>query len=160
VQYTSSQREAIQTLGQFLAHRPYQAAFLLVHPHISRLQTMIEELSQQYDWPLLLVGKTMSQALYRLAPDQRPRQAARLLSESLHQYTPGPLLCQDIDLLFEPTLHLDPLRLLLAAGRQTTLIIAWPGTSDRNTLAYAVPEHAHYRAWSRSELCDYCVVQL
>jgi hypothetical protein len=40
VQYTNSQREAIQTIEQFLTHRPYQAAFLLVHSHISCLQTM------------------------------------------------------------------------------------------------------------------------
>jgi hypothetical protein len=102
----------------------------------------------------------LAPSLFDIAPAQRPRQTSRLSAATLHQYTPGPLICTDIDILFEPTLRLDPLRLFLDASRQTSLIIAWPGTFQHNHLAYAVPAHAHYRTWPRPELCDYCIVQL
>jgi hypothetical protein len=150
----------IASVEQFLTHRPYQAVFLIVHPHIDRLQTAVNELQQRYRWPAIAVSEILAQPLYNVAPNQRPRQSARLFTGTLQQYAPGPLLCHDIDLLFHPSLRLDPLRLLHDAGRQSVVVVAWPGTSDSNTLAYAVPEHAHYRTWPRSDLCSYCVYTL
>jgi len=53
----------------------------------------------------------------------------------------------EIDVLFEPTLKLDPLGLLRQFSRVTKLIVTWPGTYINDVLAYAVPEHSHYRTW-------------
>jgi hypothetical protein len=61
--------------------------------------------------------------------------------------SPGPVLCTEIDLLFEPSLELDPLPLLVDISRATRLVIAWPGSYVGGVLAYAAPEHAHYRTW-------------
>lgn len=148
-------------LAQFLAYRPHQALFLLVHPQVSRLTAAAHHLHQQYPtWPHLALSTSLAQSLRDIAPTQRPRQTPRLLASAIRQYNSGPLLCTDIDLLFEPALQLDPLRLFLDASRQTALIVAWPGTYHNNNLAYAVPEHAHYRTWSRPQLDANYVVQL
>jgi hypothetical protein len=64
----------------------------------------------------------------------------------------GSVLYTDIDLLFEPTLELDPLRLMRDVSRQTRLVVTWPGSYLDNVLSYAVPGHDHYRIWRRSEV--------
>jgi hypothetical protein len=152
--------ELTAVLEQFLAHPPYQPAFLLVHPEIGRLQTAVNRLQQEYAWPALAVSSSLSHQLQAIAPQQRPRHTPRLFLDNLQPYAPGPLLCHEIDLLFEPSLRLDPLKLLLDGSRHTSLIIAWPGHYADNSLSYAVPKHAHYRVWSRPDLCAYCVAQL
>ena len=158
---TVSSPDLTGLLEQFLAYRPHYALFLLVHPQVGRLMTAVEEVQQQYaEWPHLALNRSLAPLLREVVPAQWPRMMPRLLAEALQQYGPGPLLCSEIDLLFEPRLLLNPLGLFLEAGRHTSLIIAWPGTCDNGSVAYGVPEHAHYRAWPRAELCDYCVVRL
>jgi hypothetical protein len=80
-------------LEQFLAHRPYQAAFLLVHPHIGRLQAALDEIGQQYSWPTLSLSNSLSPLLYPLPPDQRPRQAPRLLADAVYNMATLSTLC-------------------------------------------------------------------
>jgi hypothetical protein len=102
----------------------------------------------------------LSEGLLSAAPQQYPRQAAQLLSERVKNHAPGPLLCTDIDLLFEPALSLRPLWLLRQMSRKTSLIVTWPGTFRDNVLAYAVPEHAHHNIWTSPDLCPYCIIAL
>jgi len=68
----------------------------------------------------------------------------------------------DIDILFEPTLALDPLHLLRETSRLRPLIVLWPGAFVKGVLAYASadPAHAHYRTWGRPELCPDCIIPL
>lgn len=61
---------------------------------------------------------------------------------------PNPVLCSGIDLLFEPRLKLDPLKLFQKVSQYTPLVVCWPGSYDKGKLAYAVPYHHHYREWS------------
>ncbi len=153
--------EALGTaVSHFLASTPYHACLLLIHPEIVRLQTAVSYLTQTNNWPTLSIGKELSQALLPIAPRQRSRQARRILPELVSRHAPGPLLCTEIDLLFEPTLSLDPLALLREASRKVTLIVAWPGRYQNGVLACAVPEHAHFRTWDNPDLCPYCIITL
>lgn len=70
----------------------------------------------------------------------------------LREMSPGPILCTNVDLLFEPTLKLDPLRLMRDASRVTRLVVTWPGSYGDGVLAYAVPDHGHYRTWRKPEV--------
>jgi hypothetical protein len=78
--------------------------------------------------------------------------ANRWTKTRLGDLSPGPVLCTDIDLLFEPRLSLNPLRLFKDAGRITRLIVAWPGIYRDDVLSYAVPDHAHYRTWRNPKI--------
>jgi hypothetical protein len=145
---------------QFLASPPFNACLLLVHPQIPMLNAAVEWLVKESNWPVLLVGGVLAKPLLNVAPKRRPSQASRVFTEAISEFEAGPLVCKDIDLLFEPSLHLDPLRLFLNVSRQTTLIVVWPGAYEGHTLAYAVPDHGHYRVWPNPDLCDYCIVNL
>jgi len=70
----------------------------------------------------------------------------------LGELSPGPVLCTEIDLLFDPALELDPLRLLCDVGRVARLVVTWPGSYLHGVLSYAVPDHSHYRTWRNPEV--------
>ena len=150
----------LNLLDRFLANRPLNAAFLYVSPQIGLLDKATRQLQRDNLWPYLPLSFRLAETLKDIAPAKMPRQARRNFFEIFDDYQPGPVLCTDIDILFDPLLKLNPLQLFLSCSRRTTLVIAWPGSYHDHTLAYAVPEHAHYRIWPQSELCDYCVAQL
>ena len=121
---------------------------LLVHPDVARLERLCAALLSVPDaWRHLALGRELSAVLRNEAPATRPSLVQSWLAQRLAELAPGPVLCTGIDLLFEPALRLDPLRLLRQTGRATPLAIAWPGTFANGALSYAVPAHAHYRTW-------------
>ena len=69
------------------------------------------------------------------------------LEEALDATHADTILLADIGLLFLPDLRLDPLVLLTRLSAHARLVVAWPGSYDSHNLAYAVPEHGHYRSW-------------
>ena len=136
-----------EKLLAFFASQPYYRCALLIGLDVARLERQADELAHDAGWPLVSVGRRLSLALRSTPPGQRPRTAQQSLQEVLSHAEPVPLVCTHIDLLFEPTLHLDPLALFREASRSVALVVAWPGCYDGCVLSYAVPEHAHYRTW-------------
>jgi hypothetical protein len=110
------------------------------------------EIASARGWERIAVGAELSAALLDTPLGLRPRQVDAWMLDRVTQATPGPVVCTAIDLLFEPALDLDPLRLFVRASRFARVIVAWPGTYDGEVLAYAVPEHGHYRTWTRPEV--------
>lgn len=150
----------IDRLAQLLTSQPVYPCFVLTHPEIDKLDATAQRLAHHFGWPALSIGTTLSQSLLPIPPHRRPLQTRPLLYQALRPLAPGPVICTEIDLLFEPSLSLDPLRLLRDASRQMPLAVLWPGTGDTATLSYAVPEHAHYRTWPRTDLGDGCILPL
>jgi hypothetical protein len=125
---------------------------LLVHPGIRRLEEAANELLSLHAWPHLSVGRELSAVLLSERPQLRSRTADLWMRTRLGETAPGPVLCTEIDLLFEPMLELDPLRLIRDISRRTRLVVTWPGSYLDDVLAYAVPDHGHYRTWHRPEV--------
>lgn len=122
---------------------------LLVHPDASRLEDAADELLAVCDWPHVSVGRELSAELLSIPSRRRSRVANQWLKTRLSGLGTGPVLCTEIDLLFDPTFDLDPLRLLCHVSRVMRLVVTWPGTHRSGVLAYAVSEHSHYRIWRR-----------
>ena len=141
-----------RTLEYFSASRHYYPGCLLVHPDVRHLQTLVADIRTWFNWSTLSLGTILSAALLAVPPSHRSRSTQSLLTESVRPCAPGPLLCRDIDLLFEPSLNLNPLQLLQKLSRVTALVVLWPGNADMKHLWYAAPSHPHYRSWSRTEL--------
>lgn len=125
---------------------------LLVHPGIRRLEEAANELLSLHAWPHLSVGRELTAALLSERPQLRSRTTDLWMRTRLGETAPGPVLCTEIDLLFEPTLGLDPLRLMRDVSRETRLVVTWPGSYLHSVLAYAVPGHSHRRTWRRPEV--------
>ena len=57
----------------------------------------------------------------------------------------------NIELLFDPALHQDPLVCLQGLSRNKTLIAAWGGNYVGGVLTYAEPGHPEYRRYERPD---------
>jgi hypothetical protein len=110
-----------RVIADFL--RTSHTCLLFVHREIRRLENTAAGLASGYGWPCLAVGRELSDALLAEQPQRRSRAVRRWMSARLGEMAPGPVLCTGIDLLFEPTLSLDPLRLFRDAGRTTRLTL-------------------------------------
>lgn len=139
--------DLVNSVNHFLAAALYEAYLLLLHPDPARRPAATRRLADRLGCPRRPVGAELAAALLPAAPARRPALATRWFADACAAYRPGPLIIDDIALLFEPALELNPVHLFQDASRQTRLIVAWPGAADGRHLSYAVPEHRHYRAW-------------
>lgn len=132
-----------------------ERCLLIVGTEIDQLSEQARVLQQQYAWPQLKVGPELSDMLLTVAPRQRPQRARDglvALLPTCAQDPPAPVLCTHIDLLFEPALKLDPLRLFCYLGKTTPLVVCWPGKYCDAVLSYAAPDHAHYHVWRNPDV--------
>ena len=65
------------------------------------------------------------------------------LNEILGRDTPVVLL-DNTEILFDPALQQDPLRLLQHVSRNRTIVASWNGTVDDRYLSYADPGHPEH----------------
>ena len=131
---------------------PEPGCLILVHPDIQHLRKAEEKILTDNQIVCLRIGKELSSALLTTPQAQRSRAARQWLETALREKAPGPILCSDVDLLFEPSLDLDPMLLFRQISRHTRLLVLWPGTHEDGVLAYAVPEHRHYRTWRQPQV--------
>ena len=139
---------AINTLAELLS-QPYDC-LLLVHPYIQileKLSTEIQELGLSH----LNISKGLSTSLMTVSSSERSRFSQKWLLDTLVTFQNGPVLCTFPDLLFDPSLKIDPLSLIRQAARTKQLIVLWPGEYSVNTLSYAVPGHHHFRTWKATD---------
>jgi len=129
--------------------QPYDC-LLIINPHLPILERMANEI-QGLGVATLNIGKGLSLALMPVTASERSRFSQKWLSETLDSFHHGPILCTCPDLLFDPSLEIDPLALFRQAARIIQIIVLWPGEYSENNLSYAVPEHHHYRTWKLSD---------
>ncbi len=147
-------------LDRFLESRPYYPCCLLVSRDVAVLAQAAVEVQRLFPWQVVSMADVVCEQLLPLSEPARAAQVDRLINLAFQKYVPGPLLVADTDVLFEPSLQLDPLLLFQRASRQLPLVVTWAGSFERGRLSYAVPEHAHYRPWRSPDLCRDCIIQL
>ena len=125
---------------------------MIVEPDIKRLQVCQAQFKQIQPDLYLPVGRGLSQALLAVSLQGRTRAARDWLEAAIKEKAPGPVLCADTDILFEPSLQLDPLTIFRQISRIVPVIVFWAGKYENGVLSYAVPEHQHYRVWRKPEV--------
>lgn len=100
-------------------------------------------------------NQDQSDALIELLVTDLGLQVARIgsvLAESEHPPTPeqvgaacaDAVILADLDLLFWPALHLDPLAFLADRSRRLPTIAVWPGTISGGRASYSQPGRPDY----------------
>ncbi|MBK5940614.1 AAA family ATPase [Halochromatium roseum] len=114
--------------------------------------------------PLINLNLALSAQLLELTPKQRALRLPRILEQTLDdalvqtlnpnqpQPQPQPLLILDhLELLFDPRLRQDPLRLLQRLSRNRQVLASWNGCYQAGRLDYAAPGHPEYRRYDSVE---------
>jgi hypothetical protein len=89
--------------------------------------------------------------MLELTRSQRTRQVERLFKAVVAAVAAEVVLLDNLEVLFDPGLEVEPLRLLLNASRNQTLVAAWNGSFRDGTLAYAEPGHSEFAQYKQVE---------
>ena len=130
-----------------LDHKPNLA--IGINQSIEELQEASNWIVSEYHLSRISFNRELSQLLFGKEKADYSREIISWISQKINEVLEEPILLTDIDILFEPTMDLDPLTLFRQASRNKKLLILWPGEFINNKLSYAIPEHAHYRNWSK-----------
>ncbi|MBN2550197.1 MAG: BREX-3 system P-loop-containing protein BrxF [Anaerolineales bacterium] len=105
------------------------------------------------------LGLPLAETLLTQPPRQRPLLAEDTVERLAAEAAAG-LALDHIEILFDPELHIDPLRLAQALSRRRTVLLSWPGAYTPPRLTYAQPDHAEYRLYQVSGLLIYTLENL
>lgn len=108
----------------------------------------MDEIGGKYLFPVINVSHQISEQLFDVTHDEQIRMVQPAFQDMCRQAGQGPVILHRIAILFEPILHLDPFRLIVATANLTRLVVLWSGDYSGVQLTYAVPQHNHYRAWT------------
>lgn len=121
---------------------------LLIGPPRSGKTALLAQLSERRDAPVLNVGAELGRQLLAVPSTRRHLQAADLMKDLTDETArQGLLLLDNIELLFDRTLQLNPLDLLKRHAHARRVIAVWPGELRERRLSYATtghPEHQDY----------------
>ena len=127
----------------------YYRLLLVVGPCHSGKTAALQSLKEILSAPMINVNLELSYRLLDLTERQRALRLPRLLSQiveaAIGNKAPETVLLDNIEILFDPSLKQDPLRLLQGLSRANSVVAAWNGTVRDNRITYAVPGHPEYR---------------
>src|SRR5690349_9119513 len=82
--------------------------------------------------------------MLELTRTQRSRQVERLLKEVIAAAPGEVVLLDNLEILFDTGLEVEPLRLLQVSSRNRTVVATWSGNYVGGTLTYAEPGHPEF----------------
>jgi len=144
------------------ARELYHRTILVLSPPGGGRTKALRSVQEKTEASFLNVSLELSRSLLDLTERQRKLQASRVLgqlvsdaaaaSEENVEPGSGTVLLDNIELLFDASLALDPLRLLEEISRNWTLVVAWPGQVEGGWLLYARPGHPEYKRYPVGDL--------
>ena len=130
---------------------------LLVGLPRSGKSRLLGKLSERRRADVLNVGAALGRELLTLTTAQRRLQASqclKTLAEDFERH--GLLLMDNLELLFDQALRLDPLDLLKRQAHGGRVVVAvWPGECQDGRLAYASSGHPEHRSFGVQSLVPF-----
>ena len=112
----------------------------------------LQEVAERTGFRYININLELSRRLLDLTERQRTAHVQRLLDEIVGRGSDRVVLLDNLELLFDVALKLDPLRCLRALARRRTVDAAWNGTIGNGHLLYAQPTHRDYRSYPAGDL--------
>lgn len=111
----------------------------------------LQSVAKKLGCPLVNVNLELSKRMLELTRTQRSRQIERLLKEVIAAVPGDVVLLDNLEILFDTTLEVEPLRLLQVASRNRTIVASWNGSFRDGTLSYAEPGHPEFMQFKQTE---------
>ena len=142
---TTLERAIEQAAGQY-----YRLVVLAGAPGSGKT-TALQSVAQKLGCPLVNVNLELSKRMLELTRTQRSRQIERLLKDVIAT-TPGDVVLLDnLEILFDTALEVEPLRLLQVSSRNRTVVASWNGGFRDGTLTYAEPGHPEFIQFKQTD---------
>ena len=134
----------------------YHRLVLVVAPLGAGKTAALREVAQQTGYNYINVNLELSRCMLELTQRQRQLQASRLLQDVIRATHGQTVLLDNLEILVDVSLNLDPLRCLQDVARDRTVVTAWNGTVTAGHLTYATPDHPEYRRYALEDLVIVC----
>jgi hypothetical protein len=125
----------------------YYRLVLVVAPRGAGKTMALQEVAARTGALVINVNLALSQRMLDLTERQRSLRVPRLLEEIAGQTDRELVVLDNLEVLFDVALKLDPLRLLQGLARHRTVVAAWNGSIEGDYMTYAVPGHPEYRRY-------------
>ena len=123
---------------------------LLVGPSRSGKTQLLRQLGAKVNIEPLNVALELGRRLAATPNNKRGFSAGELLREIADkERTEAPLLLDNLELLFEPGLQINPLDLVRRLAHSKRVVAVWPGELRGDRLVYADMSHPEHRDYSR-----------
>jgi replication-associated recombination protein RarA len=117
---------------------------------------LLRALAKSRNLTPLCIGSVLGSRLAAIPQRQRHLQVPIILRELADQHARGDLLLVDnIELLFDRTLQLDPIDLLKRHAHARRVVAVWPGEFNDGRLTYAVMGHPEYQDYGINGLVPF-----
>jgi len=108
--------------------------------------SLLSALGKSRQVSVLNIGVELGRRLSVISQKQRHLFIGTVLSELADQYAKGDILMIDnIEILFDRTLQLDPLDILKRHAHARRVVAVWPGELRSGRLTYAEMGHAEFQ---------------
>jgi hypothetical protein len=125
----------------------YHRLILVVGVAGSGKTSALRDLCDASGFTYVNLNLALSQRLLEHASKARPLRLRAALDDVMAKTEGVVVVLDNIEILFDPGLKQDPLRLLQLVSRNRTVVASWNGEATARTLTYAAvghPEHRRY----------------
>jgi hypothetical protein len=145
--------EAVTQLEQAIKQvaSQYYRLVILVGAPASGKTTALQAVAKKLGCQILNINLELSKKMLELTRTQRSRQVERLLKEVIASVPGDMVLLDNLEILFDTALELQPLRLLQVLDRNRTIVASWNGSFQGGTLIYAEPGHPEFMQFKQPE---------
>ena len=133
------------------ASSQYFRLVILAGPPGSGKTATMQSVAQKIGCHVVNVNLELSKKMLELSRTQRSRQVARLMKEVIAAVSGNVVLLDNLEILFDTGLAVEPLRLLQVSSRNRTVVASWSGSYVAGTLTYAEPGHPEFVQFKQSE---------
>ncbi|WP_320820294.1 BREX-3 system P-loop-containing protein BrxF [Thalassolituus sp.] len=100
------------------------------------------------------LNKLLSKELVTVTKKNRSRKVLEITSRIIESKSKEIVFVTDLEILFDRSLEVEPVRLLETCAKHKTIMVLWPGDKTSSGLSYATPSHPEYRNYKASDLRD------
>ncbi len=134
------------------ADQLYHRLVLLVSPSGSGKTGLLGNVCSVLQVPCVNVNLQLSKGLLDSTAKQRAVHAASVLTEIVEREAGSTAVLDNLEVLFDRSLQLDPLRILKDMSRHRTIVASWNGSINERGLVYGEPDHPEYRQYAPGEI--------
>jgi hypothetical protein len=138
----------IYTLDEYFQLEKKPNLAIGVNLKIDRLRKVSNWINNKYSISVINVNKDLSKLLIGKTEDALSRKIVDWFIAKKNETETRPIQFSGIEILFEPLLKIDPLKIFKQVSRNVVVLVLWPGEYRNDILSYASPEHAHYETWA------------
>jgi len=112
---------------------------------------LLRHISQEMGIPLINLGLSLSQQLLSLTVRQRKLKVSDIIEDILDEQDAARIGVDNTEIIFDPSLKVNPVGLLKNISRNRSIIWTWNGNIEGNYLTYSYSGHPEHQRISAKE---------